>query len=297
MDSTLSAWKQAGDTFEYRGHSIFYRRDGRGPAVLAVHGYPLNSFDFSRVWSELCAEHEVIAPDMLGFGFSAKPADYPYSLGDLTDLHEALLAHLGISRVHLVAYDLGTAIAQELLARRQEGRDGVALESICFMNGSLFPEVYRPRFIQRLLSSPLGGLVGPRLPRGAVQRALASVFGPDTQPSADDLERFWELIDYADGRRVTHLLNRLVFDRRLHRDRWVTAMRETKIPLKLVNGPADPNSGAHMVKRYEELVPSPDVTLVGPRIGHWPTLEAPVETARAITAFWTRVEAAQARAK
>lgn len=286
MDSTLAQWKQAGHTFDFNGHRVFFRREGAGTPVLAIHGYPLSSFDYSRVWPQLTAAHDVIAPDMLGFGFSAKPKQHTYSLDELTNLHEALLAHLGVTRVHVLAFDLGTAIAQELLARRGP----VELASVCFLNGGLFPEVYRPRFIQKLLTSPLGGVVGPHLPRRAIQHAIASVFGPDTQPTAEDLECFWQLVDFDDGRRVTHLLNRLIFERRTRRERWVSAMLETKVPLKLINGPADPNSGAHLVARYRELMPSPNVTVVGDRIGHWPSLEAPTETAHAILEFFELVQ-------
>lgn len=281
MDPTLVQWKQGGRTFDFKGHEIFFRREGSGPTVLAIHGYPLSSFDYSRMWPLLTAQHDVIALDMLGFGFSAKPVQHHYSLEEMTDLHEVLLAKLGVTRVHVLAFDLGTAIAQELIARKS-----LELSSVCFLNGGLFPEVYRPRFIQKVLTSPLGGLVGPRLPRRAIQKAIASVFGPDTKPSAEDAQRFWELVDFNDGRRVTHRMNRLIFERRARRERWVNALQTTTTPLKLVNGPMDPNSGAHLVARYRELIPSPNVTIVGERIGHWPSLEAPAETARAVLEFF-----------
>ena len=57
-------------------------------------------------------------------------------------------------------------------------------------------------------------------------------------------------------------------------ERWVGALQHTRVPLRLINGPVDPVSGAHMVARYRELVPDPDViSLEG--IGHYPQTEAP----------------------
>lgn len=288
MDPSLAQWKSLGHTFSYRGRSVFYRREGRGPTVVALHGYPLSSWDFSRVWATLTEAHDVIAPDMVGFGFSDKPRDGEYSLAMMADTVEALAASLDVTSAHLVAFDLGTAVAQELLARREEGRAKLLLRSVCFLNGSLFPEVYRPRWIQKVLVSPLGPWVGPRLPRGLVQKALVSTFGPHTKPSAEDLERFSQLIEAGDGLSITHKLNKLVFDRRTHRDRWVSAMQQTRVAMRLVNGPADPNSGAHMMQRYCELVPSPDVVSVGDAIGHWPLFEAPEASARAILEHWAR---------
>jgi pimeloyl-ACP methyl ester carboxylesterase len=57
---------------------------------------------------------------MLGFGFSSKPHPHDYSMFEQTDVHEALLARLGIRRVHLLAHDYGDTVAQELLARDGE---------------------------------------------------------------------------------------------------------------------------------------------------------------------------------
>jgi pimeloyl-ACP methyl ester carboxylesterase len=46
------------------------------------------------------------------------------------------------------------------------------------------------------------------------------------------------------------------------------------MPLRFINGLLDPISGAHMVARYRELVPHPDVVEL-PDAGHYPQLEAP----------------------
>jgi len=64
----------------------------------------------------------------------------------------------------------------------------------------------------------------------------------------------------------------------------VAALQQSGVPLRLINGAADPVSGAHVVARYCELVPQPDtVTLQG--IGHYPHTEAPVQVLRHYLAF------------
>ena len=67
---------------------------------------------------------------------------------------------------------------------------------------------------------------------------------------------------------------RYILDRREHRERWLAAMQRTAVPLRVINGPEDPVSGAHMVARYRELIPNPD-TVSLPGIGHYPQVEAP----------------------
>ncbi|MCU0700521.1 MAG: alpha/beta hydrolase [Myxococcaceae bacterium] len=288
MHERLEVWRRGGRFVDVDGTRLFVRAGGRGPVVLALHGYPLGSFDFSPVWSLLAESFTLVAPDLPGLGFSAKPLSPEATIPGLTTLVERLVLRLGYGEVRVLAVDLGTALAQELLARQLDGSTGLRVRAVCFLNGSLFPEVYRPRPIQRVLASPAGALLGPWVPRSAFTRALSSVFGPRTQPSPDDLECFWQLHRFDGGARSTHALNRLIFSRRVHRDRWVPAMQRASVPLRLVNGPADPNSGRHLMDRYRELIPSPDIVEVGPAIGHFPFFEAPHASAEAVATFFSR---------
>ncbi len=76
MDPELERWKAAGQYFDYLGFDVFYRTAGSGPALLLIHGYPFNSWDWAPLWDRLTERFTVIAPDMLGMGFSDKPVAY-----------------------------------------------------------------------------------------------------------------------------------------------------------------------------------------------------------------------------
>jgi len=108
-----------------------------------------------------------------------------------------------------------------------------------------------------------------------VRPSVNEVFGPNTKPSDDEWRRLSEILSYNDGRRVTHKVGRFVIDRAHHRNRWVAAMRATKVPMRLIDGPCDPNSGRHLADRYAELIPDADVVLLDEAIGHWPQVEDP----------------------
>ena len=116
----LEDWRSRGASFDYLGFDVFYVSEGSGPHLLLVHGYPFNSFDWVRIWRALTAEFTVIAPDMLGMGFSDKPVDYEYSVHAHADMHEALLKHLGVETTHILAHDIGDSVVQEMLARHEE---------------------------------------------------------------------------------------------------------------------------------------------------------------------------------
>jgi pimeloyl-ACP methyl ester carboxylesterase len=280
----LEAWHARGARFLHRGHPIFYVDEGAGPALLLVHGFPTASWDWTPVWAGLTARFRVIAPDLIGFGFSAKPRSYTYSLMDQADLCGGLLAERGVREAHVLAHDYGDTVAQELLARSNAGTGPLALRSVCFLNGGLFPETHRPRSIQKLLIGPLGPLVARLTTRRSFDRSFSAIFGPHTQPAREELDAFWSLIEHGDGRRVLHRLIRYMTERRRHRERWVGALQGARVPLRLVCGALDPVSGAHMAARYRELVPSPDVVML-PDVGHYPQVEAPEAVLAAYLAF------------
>src|SRR5262245_12699671 len=100
---TLDAWRAAGRETSFHGHRIFYREEGAGDALACIHGFPTASWDWYRVWPQLTARFRVVALDMLGFGFSAKPNPHRYTIAEQADVHEALLAELGIPAVHVLA--------------------------------------------------------------------------------------------------------------------------------------------------------------------------------------------------
>jgi pimeloyl-ACP methyl ester carboxylesterase len=278
----LDDWRARGRRYVHHGHPVFYVLEGNGPALLLIHGFPTASWDWSALWPALTARFRVVAPDLIGFGFSAKPRRYAYSVMDQADLCAGLLAECGIREADLLAHDYGDSVAQELLARANEGR--MALRSVCFLNGGLFPETHRPRLIQKLLIGPLGPVVSRCVGRSAFERSFVPIFGPRTKPTDADLDSFWRLIAESDGRRVMHLLIRYMSERRTHRERWVGALQRARVPLRVIDGALDPVSGAHMVERYRELVPHPDVVLL-PEIGHYPQVEAPAEVLAAFLAF------------
>jgi len=296
VSAALEQWRLACLAFAHRGHTICYRQGGSNPqahsALLLIHGFPTSSWDWHSVWDPLCAKFpRVIAPDMIGFGFSAKPRGYDYSIFDQADLHENLLAHLGVKRVHILAHDYGDTVAQELLARHADRRakndPTLAIESCVFLNGGLFPETHRPRLIQKLLLTPLGPILGLLMNRRGFARSFSAVLGPDTQPSASELEEFWSLIRREGGNRIMHRLIRYLPERQANRKRWVGALQRTKVPLRVIDGPLDPVSGQHMVDRYRELVPNPD-TVTLPGIGHYPQVEDSAGVLKAFLAFHER---------
>ncbi|MGA4447042.1 alpha/beta fold hydrolase [Ectopseudomonas chengduensis] len=271
----LDEWRAQSQALHFRGHTIRYwtAGDTQAQPLLLIHGFPSASWDWHRLWAPLAERYRLIACDMLGFGYSAKPRGHAYSLLEQADLQQALLAHLGEQRpLHVLAHDYGDSVAQELIARHQEGQ--LQLASCVFLNGGLFPETHHPVRVQKLLLGPLGPLIGRLFSRRKLAQSFARIFGPHTQASEAELDALWQLVAYNNGPAVMHRLIRYMPERRQQRQRWVTAMQATTLPMRVIDGAFDPISGAHMVARYRELIANADTVLLDD-IGHYPQLEAP----------------------
>lgn len=276
MDSEIENWKSNGKYFSHNNQNIFYAQVGEGDNLLIIHGYPYNSFEWKETIEELAKTFKVTFFDLLGMGFSDKPKNHKYSFEEYCEIVNTLLSNLNIYETHIFSHDLGVSVAQELIARDTEEKNNFKIKSSVFMNGSLFIDVYKPRLIQKLLSkSPtlIGKTLSKIMTKSMVNKSVKSVFGPLNQPSEEFLDQQWEILNFNNGKEITYLIGRLVFDKYNYLNKWVHAMQTTTIPICYICGPFDPNSGIHMANKYKELIPNPKIYLLDEHIGHWPQLE------------------------
>lgn len=86
---------------------------GTGPAVVLLHGFPQTHYMWSAVAQELVTHHTVIAPDLRGYGASAKPAERSpatYSKRTMANDVVRVAAALGHDRFGLVGHDRGALV-------------------------------------------------------------------------------------------------------------------------------------------------------------------------------------------
>jgi|SRR5215213_9659390 len=282
----LNDWQASGKFFDYEGFPIFYRQSAASEEItLCLHGFPSSSRDYHKIWNALEREFPLAAFDMIGYGFSAKPFDFDYTTFNQTDVLQALLENLKIKKIHILAHDYGNTITQELLARRAENRLNFTIESICFLNGALFPETHKPILAQKILISPIGFLFGRFISDARFKQSLSTIFGAGTQPSEAELNDFLAVFKFNDGRRIAHKLIRYMRERRKYRERWVSALHSINVPFRFINGLADKVSGAHLVERFREVCPQHADIVELENIGHYPHFEAPEKVSEEYFAF------------
>lgn len=133
-------------------------------AVLMLHGNPTWSFYYRELVKALMPTMRCVVPDHVGMGLSAKPERYDYSLGTRIADVEALVASLGLRRIHLVVHDWGGAIGFGFAARHPEMIGKLTVLNTAAFTSKRIPAriaVCKLPMIGPLLVRGLNGFAGP----------------------------------------------------------------------------------------------------------------------------------------
>lgn len=296
--NAMDEWYRDGAYADLRSASsgnvyrIFYRLLGAGPLLTLLHGFPAASWDWRHLaQTELLQKHRLLAFDYPGYGYSQKPRHHQFHVSEFADICESLWAHLGISETDLVGHDVGTGTAQELLARQDEGRTAVRVNKTILMNGAIISDHYQARPIQKLLLNPLTGpCISFLLNRKMFGRSFSSSFGPDYQPSKEDVDGYWQLMSRDGGARSFHRLLHYIPDRAREKIRWERALETHQSDLCCLWGTADPFTGEYIAQDIERRLPQARLERL-PGVGHFPHCEVPERVAAAIAQFLQRPDA------
>jgi pimeloyl-ACP methyl ester carboxylesterase len=121
------------------GHKIFYREAGpsSAPAILLLHGFPTSSHMFRNLIPALADRYHVVAPDLLGFGFSDAPdrTRFSYSFARLADTISAFTESIGLPRYALYVFDYGAPVGLRLALTHPE-----RVTAIISQNGNAYEE-------------------------------------------------------------------------------------------------------------------------------------------------------------
>jgi pimeloyl-ACP methyl ester carboxylesterase len=282
LTDNVRAWRERGTDEEFRGRRIHvFERGGDGPLLLFLHGFPSSSFDW-RALLELETEHAVLAPDFLGFGLSEKPRDHEYTLHWQADLVEELVGRHGDSQpIFLVAHDMGTSVATELMARDLEDALDMEITGALLLNGSMVQDAASPTLGQRLLRSAVGPLFSRLSSERFFRQQFGSIFSPGHPLTAEEADDQWALVCAGGGRTLNHKTIRYMEERFRHADRWHGALRNWPKPLSLAWGMLDPVATTNVLEAVLALRREAPVTRFED-LGHYPQIEDPARVNEAL---------------
>jgi 2-hydroxymuconate-semialdehyde hydrolase len=202
-----SANPEIGRTVHVDGVAVNMHDRGEGTPVLLIHG----SGPGVSAWANwrltipaLAARHRVVAPDMVGFGYSERPAGVRYDMDTWVRQLVGLLDALGIARADIVGNSFGGALALAVAIRHPQRVDRLVLMGSTGVPFELTPGLdavwgYTPSianmrklldifaFDRSLVSDELAELRYHASIRPGVQEAFASMFPEPRQQGVEAL--------------------------------------------------------------------------------------------------------------
>lgn len=253
------------------GIELNVEQHGTGtPAMVFLHYWGGSSRTWTHVTDALAADVRTVAIDQRGWGKSAAPAT-GYTLADMADDAQAVIARLDLERYILVGHSMGGKVAQLVASRRPPGLVGLALVAPAPPTPLGLPENHR-----RAMTHAYGT-------RESVVATVADVLAPGGLDAAD-LETV--VADSMAGARVA-------------RDAWplassqediTAAVASIDVPIVVLSGEHDRVDPPDILRR--RLLPHLDKArlIVLPNVGHLLPLEAPQDVARLLRSFALTVE-------
>jgi len=279
----------AKSTVTIHGHEVSYRRAGSGESVLLLHGIAGSSLTWGAVMPQLAGSYDVIAPDLLGHGESAKPMG-DYSLGAYASGLRDLLGVLDVPSVTIVGHSFGGGIAMQLAYQHPElcdrlvlvgsgglGRDVSWLLRVCTLPGAeyLMPLIF-PRIVADRgndLGRFLGqlGLSAPRV--SEMWRSYSSLAGAENRKA---FVRTIRGVIEPGGQTVSAL------------DRLYLA---SGVPALIIWGDRDDIIPVQHAHAAHDAIPGSRLEILQ-RVGHFPHAEAPERFLEVLEEFLAGTQAA-----
>lgn len=171
---------------EVKGVPVHYQSlgDESAPTLILIHGFCASTFVWSDVFLSLAAAgFRVVVPDLIGFGFSAKPRRAAYTIEAQARMIVGLMNELKIKRAKLVGSSYGGAIAAACALDEAERVERLVLV------GAVANDAVKNQTLLRLAASPvMGDLLSPVLidSRRLMRWRMKEVYAATSPHAADE---------------------------------------------------------------------------------------------------------------
>jgi haloalkane dehalogenase len=263
------------------GRWMHYVDEGEGETILFVHGTPTWSFEWRHLVRGLSSEYRCVAPDLMGFGLSDRPADFAYTPEAHARALREFVDALDLRGFTLVVHDFGGPISLPL-ALDEPGwvRRLVVLNSWMWsLRGD--PQMERAA---RIVGGSLGRWMYRRL-NFSLRVIVPSAYADRKKLTPHIHRQYLAPFPDADSRgRVLWALAHALMGSSEHYDAlWRRRDRLRDLPALIVWGTRDPAFKPPLLDRWKEALPHARIVTLP--VGHWPQEEAPDEVLAAVRDF------------
>jgi len=259
-----------------------------GPAVMLVHGFPENWWEWRELIGPLAADgYRVLCPDLRGAGWSSAPR-CKYRKDEMADDLAGVLDQLGVASVKLVAHDWGGPVAFIMMLRHPEkvsGFFGCNTSAPYVSRGlGMLRNVWR-FWYQIPISLPI---IGPRMisdPNSRFGRLLGSWVGGGFTLPDEDVALYRECMRQPGHAEAGSRWYRTFATSEMLR--WARGEYDdvrVDVPVRWLSGTKDPVLTPDLLNGYAERISDFEVELVD-GVGHWIVRQRPELVLDRVRAF------------
>lgn len=260
----------------WEGRTIAWERLGEGPPLVFLHGTPWSSALWRPIAHALADRFSVYLWDMPGYGESSMSPEHAVDLGFQGGVFAHLLRTWGLDRPHVIAHDIGGAVAL-----RTRTMHGARYASICLVDAVVLRPWGSPFFTLVRENADVFTRLPLAVHRGAVEAYIrgASARGLDERDAAmltapwstpQGQQAFYRQIAQADER---------------YTDDVVARLGQLTEPTHIVWGEQDTWIPVDRAARLGEMIPHASVRVIE-GAGHLIQLDAPADLAADLSR-WT----------
>ncbi len=132
---------------EYKGIDLHYTDQGKGIAVVLLHGFLENKTMWNSLVTELIKKHRAIAIDLLGHGTTGC-LGYIHTMTDMADAVHAVLSHLKLRRIVLIGHSMGGYVSLAYTEHYPDMVKGLCLANSTAIDDSKEKKLNRDRAIK-----------------------------------------------------------------------------------------------------------------------------------------------------
>lgn len=251
------------------GLRVHYRDQGRGPALLCLHGICSSLHTWDGWADALKNRYRIIRLDLPGWALTG-PANFPYHREEYMKFLDKFIDALGIRKVNLAGNSLGGYYAWNFAVSHPE-----RVGKLILIDPAGYPKKV-PGPVQLLTMPVIGDLCAAITPKCIFAGFVKEVYGNAGRMKPGTLDRYYDLMMYNGNRKTCMTIFRELKKISAEEPAGISSITA---PTLIMWGGKDRWNPPHIVKRFRNDLPHARV-LVYNGAGHVPMEEIPEITSR-----------------
>jgi pimeloyl-ACP methyl ester carboxylesterase len=248
--------------------NVHYRDEGKGEAILLIHGTGASLHTWEKWIDILSPEYRVISFDLPGFGLTGPDPNHNYQISRYTAILDSLMVKLKVDSFHIAGNSLGGLVAWYYTTQFPQ-----KILTLNLIDAAGLPQPgKKPPFIFQLAKLPvLSTLLQKVTPKSIIKNSMLDVYKNDQLVTEKLIDRYFEL-SLREGNRTAFVKRMSQLNEKLD----ISDLKKITAPVLIQWGKDDRWIPLSKGYEFKKLISQAELKIYNS--GHVPMEENPTET-------------------